>query len=346
MKSNFTNQQRKQAEPPRNDENNTEIELDISSLLPVPTSDVEQVERNWDGVRLYLYQGVWCPIFVFKALQSFQKNFKANDTDIVLASLPKSGTTWLKALLYSIVNRDRFPIDQTPLLTNNPHKLISSFECHYFFNQDNPDDLGNIAQPRLFSTHLPHQVLASSLIKSKCKIVYVSRNPLDQFISEREFLLKNRFLPDFEALSVEQSFDMFCRGVHAFGPFWDHILGYWRASMENPDRVLFLKYEDMKRDPVSNVDKIADFLGLPFSDDEKKQGLIQEISKYCSFEHLKNLEINKTGVHHKYVNNSTFFRKGEIGDWKNHLSSDMAERMKQVMDAKLSASGISFDASS
>ncbi|XP_011083739.1 cytosolic sulfotransferase 15-like [Sesamum indicum] len=299
-------------------------------------------QRNFDGTPLCLYQGLWCPTFVFRPLLSLQKNFKPHDNSIVLASLPKAGTTLLKALLFSIVNRDRFPIDQSPLLTTNPHKLVLSLECSYFADHDNPDS-GNLPQPGVFSTHLPLQVLSSSMIGSTSKIVYVSRNPLDQFISEREFLLKIRTVPDCEPLPLDQAFDMFCKGEHAFGPFWDHILGYWRASLENPDRVLFLQYEDMKRDSVSHVKKIAEFLGLPFSDEEEKRGLIREISDLCSFEKLKNLETNKTEIHHGNIANSSFFRKGEIGDWRNHLSPAMAERMKEVVDVKLSGSGLKLD---
>ncbi|KAL0438600.1 UNVERIFIED_CONTAM: Cytosolic sulfotransferase 6 [Sesamum latifolium] len=299
-------------------------------------------QRNSDGVPLCLYQGVWCPSFLLRPLLSLQKNFKPHDNSIVLASLPKAGTTWLKALLFAIVNRDRFPIDQSPLLTTNPHKLVLSLECYYYVDHLNPDP-GNLPQPGVFSTHLPLQVLSSSMISSTCKIVYVSRNPLDQFISEREFLLKTRMLPDCKPLPLDQAFDMFCKGVHAFGPFWEHILGYWRASLENPDRVLFLQYEDMKRDSVSHVKKIAEFLGLPFSDEEEKRGLIGEISELCSFEKLKNLETNKTDVLHENVANSSFFRKGEVGDWRNHLSPAMAERMKEVVDVKLSGSGLKLD---
>jgi hypothetical protein len=37
------------------------------------------------------------------------------------------------------------------------------------------------------------------------------------------------------------------------------VLGYWKASLERPDKVLFLKYEDLKEDIISNLKKIAGF---------------------------------------------------------------------------------------
>ena len=37
-----------------------------------------------------------------------------------------------------------------------------------------------------------------------------------------------------------------------------------------------------------------------------------------------------------------FFRKGEVGDWVNHLSPSMVERVKRVMEEKLHGSGLTF----
>ncbi|XVF18442.1 hypothetical protein REPUB_Repub11eG0021900 [Reevesia pubescens] len=107
---------------------------------------------------------------------------------------------------------------------------------------------------------------------------------------------------------------MFCKGIHAFGPFWEHVLRYWKMSLETPERVMFLKCEDLKEDITSNLKKLADFLGYPFSEDEIGQGVVEEISKLCSFETLKNLEVNKSGKRHVGIKNSAFFRNGRVGD--------------------------------
>ena len=48
------------------------------------------------------------------------------------------------------------------------------------------------------------------------------------------------------------------------GPFWDHVLKYQKTSLERPQKIMFLKYEDLKRDPRGQVKKLAEFMGRPF----------------------------------------------------------------------------------
>ena len=50
-------------------------------------------ERNWDGKYLYQYHGFWFRPDVVESTISFKRHFKAQDTDIILSSMPKSGAT-------------------------------------------------------------------------------------------------------------------------------------------------------------------------------------------------------------------------------------------------------------
>ncbi|WRX24779.1 Sulfotransferase domain - like 10 [Theobroma cacao] len=159
-------------------------------------------EKGWYGTHLYFYQGFWCSSRVFRAMISFQKHFQALDSDIFLKSIPKSGTTWLKALTFSI----SFEFD---LYLNNPCPDLEN-SCPY--------------QPRMFSTHLPYASLSPSIKDSNSKIVYICRNPMDMFISLWFFTDKLR-PENVEPLSLNEAFEKFCQGIHGFGPFFDHEIG-------------------------------------------------------------------------------------------------------------------------
>lgn len=113
------------------------------------------------------------------------------------------------------------------------------------------------------------------------------------------------------------------------------------ASKEEPHKALFLKYEDFKEKNLFYVKKSADFLGFPFSEDEEKQGMIEEISRFCIFDNMSNLEVNKNGAHATGLKND-IFGKGLVGDWKNYLTPSMAERLEKMSEGKLSGSDLTF----
>ncbi|KAF9686310.1 hypothetical protein SADUNF_Sadunf03G0145500 [Salix dunnii] len=301
-------------------------------------------EENWDGSPLYFYKGVWYPAFAIRGAISFQQHFIARDTDIILASMPKSGTTWLKALTFSVVNRNIYSPTETPLLTTLPHDLVPFFEVDLYAKHQLPD-LEQLPSPRIFSSHSHYETLPPSIRGSGCKIVYICRNPLDQLVSAFHFFHKFKGENVKPLSSIDDDFDNVCRGIRSFGPFWDSVLGYWKASLERPDKVLFLKYEDLKDDITFNLKKLAEFLGIPFTDKEEKDGVIEEISKLCSFDNLRNLEVNRTGVRPLGTPNSAFFRKAKVGDWCDDLTPSMAERFLKIVEEKLAGSGLSFKVS-
>ncbi|EOY10465.1 Sulfotransferase 2A, putative [Theobroma cacao] len=249
-------------------------------------------EEGWYETPLDFFQGFWCPSAAPKAVISFQKHFQALDSDIIVASVPKSGTTWLKALTFSIVNRNQFRGEENPLLSSGPHQLVPFLE-----------------------------------------------NPMDVFISLWFFVDKLHF----EHLKpLDEAFELFCKGIYGSGPFFDHVLGYWKVSQENPNKILFLQYEDLKEDIIFHVKRMGKFLGFPFSEEEEKQGVVEEIARTCSFGNLKELDVNKNGVHIYGIPHHTFFRKAEVGDWSNYLTPAIVERLEKLIQENLDGSGLAF----
>lgn len=105
-----------------------------------------------------------------------------------------------------------------------------------------------------------------------------------------------------------------------------------------------LKYEDMKREPSVQVKRLAEYLGQPFTLEEENEGVVQQIINLCSFDSLSNLQVNKTSDgpsnQGRPVKNPDFFRKGEAGDWRNHLTAEMAESIDQITKDKLYGQGL------
>ncbi|KAJ0515841.1 putative Sulfotransferase domain, P-loop containing nucleoside triphosphate hydrolase [Helianthus annuus] len=295
--------------------------------------------NGWRTLHLHNYNGYWLSTKILKSNLLIHAYFKSQPTDIFLASFMKSGTTWLKALVFSTLNRDRYTFSNHHLHNHSPHSLIPVIDAESY----HITDFTNLSAPRLFSTHYPLPLLPACM--SCAKLVYVCRDPKDVLVSKWIFMSKLRS-KDLPPLSFDEAFELFCVGASEYGPFWEHVLSYWRASLEHPDKILFLRYEEMKKEPEMVVRKLAAFLGKAVTVEEEEKGVVREIVKLCSFENLSNLEVNKTGVE-KFgkvldVEKRDFFRKGVIGDWKNYLSDEMKERIDGITDEKFKGSGLTF----
>ncbi|KAE8669885.1 hypothetical protein F3Y22_tig00112215pilonHSYRG00219 [Hibiscus syriacus] len=226
---------------------------------------------------------------------TIRRHFQASNSDIIISTFPKCGTTWLKALAFSALYRHQFARHENPLLTSTPHKLVRFLEYDVYLNNPCPNlETLSVYKPMAFATHLPYASLPTSIRDSHCKIVYLFRNPMDIFTSAWHF--NDMLRHGSEALlSFDEAFDKFYHGISVCGPFFYH-----------------LKH-------------LAMFLGVPFTEDEEKQGVVEEILKICIFDKLK---------------------KGKVGDWSNYLTPSMIERMEKLIQQKLDGSALTFKFSS
>uniref|UniRef100_A0A803LKL5 Sulfotransferase n=1 Tax=Chenopodium quinoa TaxID=63459 RepID=A0A803LKL5_CHEQI len=296
-------------EPSKMNQNTTETIQSEEKAVLVSEEEVEQLKQcfpkaNFMGsnqIQLIKIQDFWYPLFLFSNILTCQRHFLAQDTDLVVASFPKTGTTWLKSLLFSIVNRFVQPPSQSSLLSHNPHELVYDLETGVYGvdpKLPTPDQLNDLPSPRLLHSHMPYASLPKSIQDSSC--------------------------------------------IALNGPYFEHVLGYWKQSLEQPDKVLFLKYEDLKENPSVYLKKLAEFIGMPFSPQEENEGVIKEILELCSIDKLRELEINKNGNLNEFAQNKEFFRDGKVGGWTRYLSDPMVERMNKLMEQKFGESGLSF----
>ncbi|XP_074270374.1 flavonol sulfotransferase-like [Silene latifolia] len=328
--------------------NETQKEIPITSQeeLEGLKQGLPQVPSSNNKFELINYQGFWIPESFLTRILLIQRDFLSRDSDLIITGLPKTGTTWLKSLLFTIVNRAIYPINQNPLLKNHPQELVYNLESDIYgeaFAYPRPQHLVELPSPRLLSTHLPYASLPESIRTSNCRLLYICRNPLDTFTSLFHFAvsyLKNTNSK--EILRFEDLFDDFCAGRTIHGPFFEHVVTYWKMSLEQPEKLLFLKYEDLKDDPKHHLKRVAEFIGMPFTPFEESQSIIDQIIEFCSIGNMKELEVNKSGVINKFFEKKSYFRKGEVGEWRNYFTPFMVEKMTKLMEEKLEGTGLTF----
>ncbi|KAL6643009.1 hypothetical protein ACP70R_021190 [Stipagrostis hirtigluma subsp. patula] len=191
---------------------------------------------------------------------------------------PKSGTTWLKSLAFATMARAAPPAHpEHPLLHLNPHDCVPFMEMLIAAGCGS-QMMEALPSPRLMATHMHHSLLPASIREnSDCKIIYICREPKDMLVSMWHY--GRKIVPN---LLFSELFEHACEGILPTGPIWDHVLGYWNASKESPETVLFLRYEEVLHDAVNNVRKIAQFVGQPFSVAEEEAGAVMDILRLCS----------------------------------------------------------------
>lgn len=116
------------------------------------------------------------------------------------------------------------------------------------------------------------------------------------------------------------------------------MLGYWNFSRRT-DRVLFCKFEDMKRDLRGEVDKIAKFVRM-----ELPEADMERIVQHCTFDSMKNNPMANRSS--KMLLDQTvvkFMRKGQVGDWKNYFTLAQSEMFDELYAEKMAGSGLDFE---
>ncbi|KAJ1269151.1 hypothetical protein BS78_07G188500 [Paspalum vaginatum] len=312
------------------------------------TSTLPRREGWWKP--FFLFEGCWLTPEALKSVTVVQAEFRPRADDVILATYPKCGTTWLKALAFTVANRSRHAVvtgnggggGHHPVLARHPQDLVPFLELPY--RQLHPvAELEALPSPRLLCTHLPLGSLPPGAAALGCRVVYLCRDPKDVLVSTWHFM--NKVRAGFH-IDLDTAFEFFCEGVSLYGPFWDHCRGYWNKSLEQPGRVLFLKYDEMMAEPAEHVRMLAEFLGVPFTEEEESGGVAEAVVRLCSFDSLRNLPVNATGVSDRIgglpMNNSSYFRSGKVGDWRNYLTEEMAAKLDSIVEENLRGSGLSF----
>lgn len=104
----------------------------------------------------------------------------------------------------------------------------------------------------------------------------MARNPKDVAVS---FYHHYRNIVGYRG-DKKDFFEAFLNDQIIYAPFNDHILDYY--NMRNEDNVLFLTYENMKRDTKAVIKQTMTFLNKHFDDDQ-----VNKLAKHLSFDEMK-----------------------------------------------------------
>jgi hypothetical protein len=223
--------------------------------------------------------------------------------DIFVVTFPKSGTTWVQMILYQI-------------FTDGEMDIAHITEWSPFFDACVPGrGIEHAPSPRVIKSHLPYNMIP----KGPCKYIYVVRNGKDVAVSFFSYSQTHlNFNGDFE-----QFFELFLKGGYRNHPTWFEHVGQWWENRRNLD-VLFLTYEELKRDREGAIRKILAFCGKEVGP-EKFARIVERSSFAFMKQHEDKLDTLTWRLMEEKMRIGNFIRKGEVGGWKECLSREQEE---------------------
>ncbi|XP_053176760.1 sulfotransferase family 5A, member 1 [Scomber japonicus] len=255
--------------------------------------------------------------------------FPFQDTDILIVSYPKSGTTWMQEIVTLISSRGDPQFSKTvPNWTRAP--WLEQHYCAAVLEASS-------ATPRVITTHLPYHLLGHALQGSKAKVIYVSRNPKDVASSFYHFHKIANFLP--EADSFQEFLNRFLEGKLLFGSWFDHVKG-WTSQLATVSNLLHITYEEMSLDLQGAIKKVSSFLQCSLVEDE-----LNNCVKHCSFNSMKdNNMVNYTLIDKEIIDHSkgAFMRRGKIGDWTNLFTEEQNQYFESVFNSEMQGCTLEF----
>ena len=132
--------------------------------------------------------------------------------------------------------------------------------------------------------------------------------------------------------------ELFLPGNLLYGPWHKHSLYWWEMSKSHSN-ILFLHYEALIRELKAQIEKIAAFLGKKITTDA-----IEKVVGESSFTSMKaNKDVNYSQVQAMGHEISPFFRKGKVGEWREHFTTAQNRLFEQKFAAWMAGSDLNID---
>ena len=265
---------------------------------------------------------------------------------IWLASYPKSGNTWIRIFLSTLLYSSDKPI----VNINNNH--IKQFPTKSDFDNltDNVMDMDEFAKNcilaqqrinldnriKILKTHNAYwQNYEKNYFftdkENTLGVIYIVRDPRNVITSVMDYFNKKSYKETLEFLIDNYKVvggTKFESGIPTILFSWANHYNSWKQFKKN---YLLIKYEDLLDKPQEEFLKISNYLNTigNFKFNEKD---ILEIAENCKFENFRNQEKTKGFIDNSATNKNfkkNFFRLGPKNNWKDLLDTDIKLKIEE-----------------
>ncbi|VAX41747.1 hypothetical protein MNBD_PLANCTO03-2269, partial [hydrothermal vent metagenome] len=231
---------------------------------------------------------------------------------LFVAGLPKSGTTWVEKMLSS------FPGFHEMLIPEVAAHELATGGSHDF---ELPADMFSRFKDMLVLTKMHcHGSVHNAEVLQRAGVRYVVlfRDLRDVAVSNYFYVCNTPWHPEYphyHGKSVQEGLIAFAERTLPGYVAW---VRSWHDNRD-PERSLVFRYEDLLGDDLGCLRQMAALFELPGDEEELRQ-----IAERNSFKAMSG------GRERGQESGSSFVRKGQAGDWKNHFTPEITEAYRRV----------------
>jgi hypothetical protein len=262
---------------------------------------------------------------------------KAERTDLLIIGHPKSGNTWLRTMI-SRLYQVRYGLPASVIITSDELARrhpgvprVSATNGHYSYEGAVGEKLAAGAP----DCALRHKA-----------IVMLARNPCDIAVSwyfqftKRQSAHKQELINHFIEHPIDRrtiSMWDFVRHSDIGLPFLIDYLNAWERNIQDLERGVLVRYEDLRGQPVETLGRIISFIDQSFSIED-----IEEAVRFGSFDNLRRLEsqgfFRQGGLKRRDPDDPNAFkvRRGKVGGYRDYFTPEQVAELEALMAARLS----------
>lgn len=252
------------------------------------------------------------------------KELEYQDGDVLICTFPKQGSHWITNLVSCLLSKEPIENYQSksfPLIDLIPSAVFTS-----------------LPRPRVLGTHLKFDRMPEQHFQNGGKTIFLVRNVKDTAVSYYYHMV-NMIIDD-KKTNVSWAFflEHFLNGTMPYGSYFDYLDSWEPVLKKRPD-ILTVMYESLVKDPLKELRTIQTYLGTNKTDEE-----LLKILDRCQLKSLK-ADIDSGKTRSRLVDEegkSFLYRKGVIGDWKNHFTVAQNEKIDALIADRLRDSQFSF----
>jgi hypothetical protein len=238
--------------------------------------------------------------------QAMTKGVTSFEDDVWIVSYPKSGNTWTRFLIANLVANNT--VDWS-----NIEQIVPDI----YINRD--PQLKALRRPRYFKSHEGYR-------PEYRRVVFIVRDPRDVAVSYYHFIRKTKTLP-IDA-TMDDFMEKFLAGnIDPYGN-WGENVGSWLGARRGTANFLIVRYEDLQKNAVAELARIAEMMGLAADEQSLRQAV-----ENSRADRMRELE-QKQRCEHKMLKRSRadipFVRAAKSGQWRSELPPEAVRQIESA----------------